>query len=284
MEFRHYEHADDFMESCGGFLLEREAEHCLLLGLACRLMIRPPKMSDTLYMASVRDEEKVVAAALMTSPFHLLLTAAPDEALHRILHDAQSRGLAPSGLLAPKREAGIFMELWCAATGTRGTLTRAERIYQLREVIPAAGVPGTIRTATDDDFEMVMEWGAGFNSDVGFDVTREHMETVFRSSIGEQRLFIWEDGTTPVSTATWLGPTPNGVRIGGVYTPPEHRGRGYASACVAALSQHLLDAGRSFCCLFTDLSNPTSNSIYQKIGYRPVVDMDAYDLGGSPGR
>ena len=62
----------------------------------------------------------------------------------------------------------------------------------------------------------------------------------------------------------------NGIAIGGVYTPPESRGHGYASACVAALSQRQLDAGRAFCALYTDLANPTSNSIYQKIGYRPV--------------
>ena len=72
------------------------------------------------------------------------------------------------------------------------------------------------------------------------------------------------------------GPTPNGIRIGPVYTPPEFRGRGYASACVAAASQLQLDAGRRFCFLFADLSNPTSNHIYQEIGYEPVGDVDRY--------
>ena len=67
-------------------------------------------------------------------------------------------------------------------------------------------------------------------------------------------------------------PTRNGVSVGGVYTPPELRRKGYATACVAALSALLLDRGHSFCVLYTDLANPTSNSIYQKIGYRPVTD------------
>ena len=70
--------------------------------------------------------------------------------------------------------------------------------------------------------------------------------------------------------------TPNGVRIGPVYTPPEARNRGYASALVAAISQAQLDAGRRFCFLFTDLANPTSNHIYQMIGYEPVRDVDMW--------
>jgi predicted GNAT family acetyltransferase len=83
--------------------------------------------------------------------------------------------------------------------------------------------------------------------------------------------------------AAHTGPTPNGVRVGAVYTPPELRGRGYASACTAAVTQRLLADGRRFCFLFTDLSNPTSNSIYQKIGYRPVCDVDQYRFSNQPG-
>jgi predicted GNAT family acetyltransferase len=77
----------------------------------------------------------------------------------------------------------------------------------------------------------------------------------------------------PVSLAAFCGPTPNGMRIGPVYTPPQYRGKGYASANVAALSQRLLDSGRKFCYLFTDLANPTSNKIYQKIGYEQVCEF-----------
>ena len=132
-----------------------------------------------------------------------------------------------------------------------------------------------MRVAREEDFERVLEWGMGFNSDIGVDVPRDRMELMMRSYINEERLFIWEHNEA-VSTAGWAGPTPNGVRINFVYTPPEHRGHGYASACVAALSQQLLRSGRQFCFLFTDLANPTSNSIYQKIGYRPVCDFNKY--------
>jgi predicted GNAT family acetyltransferase len=88
-------------------------------------------------------------------------------------------------------------------------------------------------------------------------------------------LRVWvDDGAVAMAGAS--GPTPNGIRIGAVYTPPDKRRRGYASALVAALSQEQLDSGKKFCFLYTDLANPTSNKIYQEIGYAPVSDVDEY--------
>lgn len=77
------------------------------------------------------------------------------------------------------------------------------------------------------------------------------------------------------------GPTPNGIRIGPVYTPQDERRKGYGSACTAAVSQKMLDEGRRFCFLYTDIENPTSNKIYQNIGYRPIVDCDLYVFNAS---
>jgi predicted GNAT family acetyltransferase len=72
------------------------------------------------------------------------------------------------------------------------------------------------------------------------------------------------------------GATPRGIRIGYVYTPPDRRRRGYAGACVAELSRRLLAAGRAFCVLYADLSNPTTNALYQRMGYKPVADVTDY--------
>jgi predicted GNAT family acetyltransferase len=78
--------------------------------------------------------------------------------------------------------------------------------------------------------------------------------------------------------AAWAGPTPNGVRINMVYTPPQLRGRGYASNAVAGLTRHLLVSGRKFVFLYTDLDNPTSNKIYRQLGYEPVVEISEVDF------
>jgi uncharacterized protein len=67
-----------------------------------------------------------------------------------------------------------------------------------------------------------------------------------------------------------------------VYTPPEHRRKGYASACVATLSQTLLNQGYKYCFLFTDLANPTSNHIYEAIGYQSVGDLSDYSFENNP--
>ena len=90
-------------------------------------------------------------------------------------------------------------------------------------------------------------------------------------------VFFWEDGET-VSLVGYSRPTGRGIAIAPVYTPPEFRRRGYASAATAAVSQYLLDSGRDFCVLFTDLANPTSNKIYQSVGYRPVCDFTLYNF------
>jgi uncharacterized protein len=99
--------------------------------------------------------------------------------------------------------------------------------------------------------------------------------------LAERGLVVWEDGD-PVSFAGFGGATPNGIRIGPVYTPPAHRGRGYASACVATLSVNLLRGGYRFCFLFTDLRNPTSNRLYERLGYEPVCDLQEITFQEDP--
>ena len=93
-----------------------------------------------------------------------------------------------------------------------------------------------------------------------------------------RHLLLWEVEGAAVSMAGYSGRTPNGIRIAWVYTPPENRGKGFAGACVAALSQKLLDDGRKFCFLYTDLANPVSNHVYQKMGYEPVTDATVYSF------
>jgi uncharacterized protein len=121
-------------------------------------------------------------------------------------------------------------------------------------------------------------WYRGFIADTKLDATQKSAEDAVANSISQQRLYVWRTDK-PVSMAQTAGPTPNGIRISLVYTPPEYRGRGYASANVAALSQRMLDQGRKFCFLFTDLANPTSNKIYQHIGYVHQSNVAEYRFG-----
>ena len=176
-----------------------------------------------------------------------------------------------------------FATIWQQTTRQQARLEMGQRIYKLEVVNPVADVPGSMRRATGADFDLLKRWQVEFAIEaVGSapeQVDHGRIETTIREALKFEMLgrFLWEDNG-PVSLAGFTGPTPNGVRIGPVYTPPEHRRHGYASALVAALSQQLLNEGRQFCFLYTDLANPTSNSIYMNIGYQPVCDVNLYSF------
>jgi predicted GNAT family acetyltransferase len=159
----------------------------------------------------------------------------------------------------------------------------AQRIYRLTTLRQVEGVPGRARRATQRDRPLLLEWVRSFLAeaipegppDVG-------PERIVDARLGEGRggFTIWEDGG-PASLAGWGGTTPNGARIGPVYTPPEHRRRGYGSAVTAAVSAEQLASGHAFCFLYTDLANPTSNKIYTDLGYEPVCDSIDYAFEAS---
>jgi predicted GNAT family acetyltransferase len=167
----------------------------------------------------------------------------------------------------------VFADAWVAANGVRRRPGWSLGGFKLTEVTPPARpARGTFRAARENDSDGLVRWAEDFfveTRHVGKDDPRQVVEERIR----EGRLFVWCDpGDRPACMAGWAGATPNGVRVNFVYTPPGNRGRGYAASCVAALSRHLLDSGRRFCFLFTNLENRTANKIYAEIGYRHVGD------------
>ena len=120
-------------------------------------------------------------------------------------------------------------------------------------------------------------WIADYSEEVGKPMSFDNTKNWVKKLIQNQQLHVW-DIEGPVSIACVDRPTKNGVAILGVYTPPEHRNQGYATSSVLVLTQEMLSGRYSFCCLYTDLSNPTSNSIYSKIGYVPIGDALAFDF------
>ncbi len=153
-------------------------------------------------------------------------------------------------------------------------------IYALDSVVSPASPTGGPRAATSDDRELLVRWWGEFGLEalgaLEQDEEQNRRSVDHRLTAPGNGIALWEDGGEPVSAVGFGSPTPTGVRIGPVYTPPEHRGRGYASALTAHVSAEQLAAGRSFCFLYTDLANPTSNKIYVAIGYRRVCDSIQY--------
>jgi uncharacterized protein len=277
-----YQDTAGFERAAPPFLIGTEAENNLLFGLTATLIEQPDVYGGTPYFALVEDEAGATTlAALRTPPYNLVLSAARSPAaLDALVADLVVRYGSLPGVLGPSSTARAFVDRWRAATGEQLISVRAERVYELTQVIPPGPVSGDLRPATLSDRALLVDWMDRFAIEAQGLRDRERAARLVHGRLRslEPSLYLWVDGE-PVAMAGASGPTPTGIRIGPVYTPPQWRGRGYASACVARLSQQQLDAGRERCFLFTDLSNPVSNSIYRAIGYRPVCDMDEIELG-----
>jgi GNAT superfamily N-acetyltransferase len=266
-----------FLESAGAFLGEREAEHNLLFGICANLTADPGFPTAAPYLATVARGRRVTAAAIMTPPWNVVLSWTDDPAaIEALAADLDAAGIPVPGTTGPVEAARAFAGSWCARHGLTSWLAVAERIYRLERVVPPVGVPGRVRIATEADRDLLVGWVDAFLAEAMHRATPEEASVLVDRSFraGTRTWYLWEDAGRPVSVAASGGPTPNGIRIGPVYTPPELRRRGYASAVTAAASQAELDRGRRFIFLFTDLSNPTSNKIYRQIGYEPVIDID----------
>jgi uncharacterized protein len=257
---------------------------CLMLGIALTVLRRPEYYSQhPPYFAIAEDATGVAAAALMTPPRGLIVYSERAECrpgLSAIAHALVDAGWVLPSVNGPEPVCTHFAAIWAELTGAKSEIAVRERAFKLREVIHPTYSPGHMRQATAADLELVAQWLVEFTDEAmrgreapSIDDARKEMQV----RIERGMLYLWEDDE-PVSMAASSRPTPNGIAIGPVYTPSQFRGKGYASSCVAQLSQQLLDQGRSFITLFTDLANPTSNHIYQAIGYRPICDYTVYSF------
>lgn len=272
-----YQNAADFLLKAQAVLEKNEAANNLMLGICFRLKNFPEQIKAMPYLATVADEQGLVVAAVMTTQKLIAYSERPDchHAVEILAQNLFANEWIMPGVLGPLLVAEKFAGAWTKVAGVSYKQGLRQRIYELRKVIPPQSSSGALRLATEDDIELAASWIFAFTQEAlsGGDLAEARETTT--NKINDRDIYIWEDGQ-PVSMATKSRPTTNGIAVNLVYTPPELRRRGYASACVAALSQLLLDAGWKFCCLFTDLSNPTSNHIYQQIGYTPVGDFNEY--------
>jgi predicted GNAT family acetyltransferase len=279
MDVERLDDAARFLTEAEPLLLADEARHNLALGIAGTIRDSPDLYPlRSLWLA--REGGEVVAAALRTPPYNLILARPRSARALEALVEAVAGEELP-GAVGAEPEVHEFAELWTRYTGAPARTNMRQGVYSLEEVEPLPGVPGSARVATVADRDLALRWWIAFGDEVLHEggPGRERAEVTLdhRLSSPTSGILLWEDEGEPVSFAGWGGPTPNGIRVGPVYTPPELRGRGYATALTAELSQRLLDGrlfegGRRFCFLYTDLANPTSNAIYERIGYRRVAE------------
>lgn len=262
--------AAGFLELCGDFLLAAEAEYNLMIGIARDALGRPDRFGAPPFFAVLLLGGRVAGAAIHTPPYPLAITAFPESGMERLAESLIHGKRDPAGVVGPAAVAENFAGVYCAAAGNRRhRVAKTMRIYRLDrvEALPPCG--GCLRAALPGDLALATEWTRRFHNEVR--ETGVDHEDVARNAIADGRLFFLLTDR-PVSMAAWVRDTGNARAVGLVYTPPEERNRGYASACVAGICEEALSRGSSFCVLYADLANPTTNRIYQDIGFRGVAE------------
>jgi uncharacterized protein len=286
MAFTVRQHAsvDEFLAAARDFLAAREAEHNLLFGITSNIRTVPELFRDDppTFDTVTDGRGTVVASTLRTPPWPQALSCVDDlDAVDALVDAFRDRPI--SGAVGPSEVAARFATAWTRATGQPARVEVAERIFRLERVVPPERpASGAWRLVEPGDRDLIARWLVAFSTEALPEAAPlpDPIATAERWVARVGRIgYVWEDAGDVVALVGAGGETPHGIRIGPVYTPPELRGRGYASSLTAAASQDQLDRGRQFVFLFTDLANPTSNKIYQAIGYEAVCDVDQYRFG-----
>jgi GNAT superfamily N-acetyltransferase len=263
---------DAFLAAAGPAMRARPAEHTLLLTITETLRIRG---LDAFGSAPCFGWHGAVDGTFLHTPPHpLLLGPAPAAAM-----PARAAALGDRPLAGVSAPSGLG-EAFAAARGGPVRLKRRERLYRLGTLVaPAHRPPGRALVATPAMRERIVELQRAFAAATG-DPSQDPGGMV-DDRLSHAGVMVWErpDGEL-VGLAGANRMVAGMVRIGTVYTPPEHRGRGIAAALTAALSQAALDAGAGDVLLFTDLANPTSNGIYRRLGYVPIADRASLEFPG----
>ena len=286
MQLTSYQTASDFLLQTQDCLQVNEAANNLILGILFRLRERPDQFEKEPYLVTVTDAAGVALAAMMTPPFNLVLYSdRPDTRLQceLLTQDLLAGGWSPPGVMAPSVLSKTFAESWSQQTGQSYRAGMRQRVFELRRVVYFGSASGQLLPAGSADLRLVTDWLHHFTQEALDEDDLAGMAELARRHIAAETLYLWHDQGQPVSMAAKTRQTRHGATVSLVYTPPAWRKRGYATACVAHLSQLLLDSGWQFCSLFTDLANPTSNAIYHKIGYQPRGDFDIYLFQTEPG-
>jgi hypothetical protein len=276
MDVRHFADAQAALDVVAEPLGVAGAEGELSLGLLRRLVDTPDAFGSEVTMIAGEQEQRPVVFVLMAGD-----------------HPAQVAGFADPGKIgfgglvvamldAGRRAPGVngarhvsepFAEAWSDVAGAQVAVRRDLHAFELRVVRPPAAPPGAFRTASAGDTDLLERWTLAFAEDIEEPSSPAEASQTVARLLSNDDLVVWERDGEPVSMAAVVRRTPWSSSVAYVYTPPPLRRRGYAGAVVAALSQRELDAGQSWCSLFTDAGNPTSNHIYTEIGYEPRCDF-----------
>jgi GNAT superfamily N-acetyltransferase len=234
-------------------------------------------------MLTVHRDGVLYGAGFRTPPWPLVVSGLPVDTAPAVAEVLAELDPDVPGVTGPREPAERFARAWADHTGAAVREVMASRLYELADLREPT-VPGAGRVATEADLPLLVRWRNAFQLEaLGHDRASGRAEEILRAAMARgERQQLWEDGGEVVAWSHAGVPNVGMSRVGPVYTPPGLRGRGYGSAVTAAVSRWARDAGARHVLLFTDLANPTSNSIYQKIGYRPLFDTCEVEFTPAP--
>jgi RimJ/RimL family protein N-acetyltransferase len=257
---------DEFLSGAGEFLRARPVENTVLLTITGTLRERGPH--------AFGDGAAVFGwcgdgAFLRTPPRGALLSEMPPAAAAELAVSLAGTDLP--GIAGPEKAVEAFATEWQRLTGVPPRLTGRQRLYRLADLTPPdPPAPGAGRVAEARDRDLLIDWMTAFQQALGEEP--DHSAEFVDDKLSHGGLLLWEVDGRPVSMAGITRPAAGMVRVQAVYTPREHRAQGYAGAATVAVTRAALAAGATDVVLFTDLGNPTSNALYQRLGYTPIED------------
>ena len=281
MKFRLYTDVHEFYNDTYDVLMNHEAQNMIILG---NIMIGHEGKDKAGWrdpanwlMATVSNENGIQLTALMTPPHNITLYATDNiinlEAINCLVDGLRDHDIP--GVTTEKSLAMYFAEEYAARKGLIYKTSMEQRIHELRVVNSQVKQFGVVRLLEERDMHFFPYWAEAFNAANSFGKTEMSIPQdakSYRYRLSTKKLYVLEDNGIPVSMAGYTREMETAIGVAFVYTPPYYRGKGYATSCVAQISQIALDKGYTKCVLYTDLANPTSNSIYKKIGYTAVCD------------
>ncbi|WP_044336623.1 GNAT family N-acetyltransferase [Rossellomorea aquimaris] len=272
-----YKDPTAFHDKVNSLLMEDEAANNLPLGLL-NTMKTSDKYKDPLLLLVENGDGMVAGSFIMTPPHYLVSTLKVGREeiqgiAEQLITFCKNTNITIPGFVAEKETALQLTHAWCHVTGESFYVRMRQRIYQLNKVNDIPLSDGKMVPVRKGQEGLLARWLLGFieDTEVIHMSGEEALERATDMIENEPYVFFWEVDGKPVSMARGARRTENGITVNFVYTPTEYRKKGYASSVVAELS-HLLLKDHSFCSLYTDLDNPTSNKIYMEIGYNPVCD------------
>jgi GNAT superfamily N-acetyltransferase len=275
MEARYHDDAAEFWAVAHDLFEAEPAKHTTVLSVAHAVLNAPRPDAAPLVLITLHDDSgSLRGAALRTPPWPLALSGISVEDVPFLVGELLEHHPGLDSVMGPRDVADSFGREWASATNTTAKTIFDLRLYRLAE-LTVPRVAGRGRIAGEADFDVAVRHWVGFSDESAAHrgTSSADAEVAVRQqfSLGSATV-LWEVDGVVVSSAVAKVPTAGASRLGPVYTPPEHRGHGYAAAATAEAARWARSVGAREVLLYTDLANPTSNGVYQRIGFRPVAD------------